>query len=390
MIPKPLDQISLVDLEALRGTAGESKTIEYKRIMPASNNEGSIKFLRAVCAFANTSGGDLLLGIDEDQGIATAITGLAGDIDAEKRRLLDLLGVHLEPRVPRVEMHAIACAYDKHVLIVRTYRSWLAPHRVKINDRFYGRNAAGTYALDVGELRAAFLLSDSVADRIRGFRADRLIKIANGETPIRLKLHSAMVVHVIPLSTFADGRHIDVVAAIENGHVFPKLPGRHNQGSVHAVNLDGFLTCPPGSEAARAYAQVFRTGAIEGVYSLPNEPDTGLPFLDGPSFEHIIVAALRNYLLFLNDIDIVPPIFVFLAFCNVRNCRLRETAEFGSGYYMRGSLQQDTVALPEIMIDSDRADVPAAMKLTFDTVWNAFGLRRSNKYNAAGIWIDQA
>lgn len=41
---------------------GESKTIEYKELMPAN----SIKYLRTVVAFANGIGGKLIFGIKDD------------------------------------------------------------------------------------------------------------------------------------------------------------------------------------------------------------------------------------------------------------------------------------------------------------------------------------
>jgi hypothetical protein len=39
------------------------------------------------------------------------------------------------------------------------------------------------------------------------------------------------------------------------------------------------------------------------------------------------------------------------------------------------------------MIDSDPADLPAAMRSSFNTVWNAFGYEKSDKYNTQGEWI---
>jgi hypothetical protein len=44
-------------------------------------------------------------------------------------------------------------------------RSWIAPHRVKANDKFYGRNSKGKYPLDVSELRTAFMLSEQLTEK---------------------------------------------------------------------------------------------------------------------------------------------------------------------------------------------------------------------------------
>jgi hypothetical protein len=52
---------------------------------------------------------------------------------------------------------------------------------VSKNYKFYGRNSAGKYPPDVGELRTAFTLSETVAERIRNFRVDRIARLALGQ-----------------------------------------------------------------------------------------------------------------------------------------------------------------------------------------------------------------
>jgi hypothetical protein len=42
----------------------------------------------------------------------------------------------------------------------------------------------------------------------------------------------------------------------------------------------------------------------------------------------------------------------------------------GAGYYDRDPLKTDTVALPEVIFDTEPADVPAAMRMAFNTVLN--------------------
>jgi hypothetical protein len=57
MISKPIHQLKLADLQTLIGSARESKTLEFKREMPAGTSDEKIKFLAAVSALANTAGG---------------------------------------------------------------------------------------------------------------------------------------------------------------------------------------------------------------------------------------------------------------------------------------------------------------------------------------------
>lgn len=181
---KPASQINLPDLHALLGLVHEGKTIEYKREMPARKNDEIVKFLAPVLSLASTAGGDLLIGVDTKSGLAYSISGVAfADLAAEKLRPEQLLANSIEPRLPRVEIEAVDCAEGRHVLVIRSHRSWIGPYMVTVNDKFYGRNSADKYPLDVTELRSTFVLGESVAERIRNFRRDRLIKVSAGETP---------------------------------------------------------------------------------------------------------------------------------------------------------------------------------------------------------------
>jgi predicted HTH transcriptional regulator len=129
MIRKPVHDIRLPDLDALvAGAVAESKTIEYKQEMPGGTRDEKIKCLAAVSSFANTAGGDLLIGVPARDGIPIAVSGIAvPSIDDEKLRLENLLADCIEPRIPRVEIAAIPCSGGQHALLVRVHRSGWPP-----------------------------------------------------------------------------------------------------------------------------------------------------------------------------------------------------------------------------------------------------------------------
>ena len=113
MIPKSIHDISLDYLKRTLRNARESKTLEFKRMMPAKGDKEVIQFLSAVTAFANTAGGDLVIGVDSDDGIATNIAGipLAG-YDAYKLHLEQLLAGNVELRLPPVAFHLSSAATE--------------------------------------------------------------------------------------------------------------------------------------------------------------------------------------------------------------------------------------------------------------------------------------
>ena len=222
-----------------------------------------MRFLKAVSALANTSGGDVLLGVEAVNGVAMALPGLDLDNpDGETLRLENMIRDGLEPRLPRVDIRTIEVAEHRYVVVVRVARSWIAPHRVRKNSEFYARNAAGTYPLDVGELRTAFTMSETVASRIRNFRTDRLARIHGRESPVALSAGGCMVVHVLPLSAFTAAVEIDI-AAYEAGS--NRLSPMAASGWDWRINLDGLVTYSAvAGSASRGYAQTFRNGAPSG------------------------------------------------------------------------------------------------------------------------------
>ncbi|WP_296746321.1 RNA-binding domain-containing protein [Mesorhizobium sp.] len=391
MLPfSDLSKVTKQDLEGLKGRVSETRTLEFKREMRAGSSEEKIKFLAAVTSLANTAGGDLVIGIETKDGVASDVPGVQiSNADAEKLRLEQLLDTGVDQRLPRCQFQQIEVGAGAFVLIIRVPRSWLAPHRVTSNDKFYGRNSAGKYPLDVSELRSAFVQSQAAADRIRSFRADRLIKIQSGETPLQLDAGGRLVTHVVPLSTFATGEVLDIVSLTANGTEMPLPPGRAGSSYSHGINLDGVFTFsnPPG-ELARAYCQAFRSGAVEGVDYL--NLDERLPYIVG-NFEPVVISAVGNYRRFLLDIGLGYPFFVFLSLTNAKGCRIRTpfsgSYSKGGGYNQMGLLYDDVIQLPDATLTGPTSSIAEAMRLTFNTLWNGFGFQRSPSYNEEGQWV---
>ncbi len=101
-------------------TRSEGKDLEFKRDL--SSPDG---VLRTIIAFANTSGGTLLLGVEDRTRHVRGIK----DILAEEERLANLVNDRIAPRlVPDIE---ILPWRRTHVLAVRIYPSPSRPHYLK-------------------------------------------------------------------------------------------------------------------------------------------------------------------------------------------------------------------------------------------------------------------
>jgi hypothetical protein len=388
MIPKPLKDIRLTELESLIGVARESKTLEFKAELPRKADSELVPFIAGVSSLANTAGGDFVLGVYAREGVAAGVPGIAiPSLDAEKLRLEQALANGLEPRLPRVDIEAVDCGGGQYVLVVRVPRSWVGPHRVKANNCFYGRNSGGRYPLDVGELRTAFVLLESVADRIRSFRAERLAQIGGGGMPVPLPPGGRAILHVVPFPPFAGRHDIDVVQAISEGTFMPLPLGGMSGANQLSVNLNGIVNfAPGGSDIATSYVQFFRNGALEGVVALSQDERNNRPYIAGPALCRKIVFALRQYVDVLNAYDTGFPVFALLSFVGMDGSTLRYNSGVGNGFSVAGPRSGATIILPEITLEGPVTDAPAVLKPTFNALWNAYGFLRCDLYDGQGTW----
>jgi hypothetical protein len=105
------DEISERDLlEQIQAGVPEGVLVDYKRDMYGRADADVREFLKDVSSFANTAGGHLIIGMDEDGGIPTALAPLTVDADQERQRLENLARDGLEPRVVGLLIKAVNIA----------------------------------------------------------------------------------------------------------------------------------------------------------------------------------------------------------------------------------------------------------------------------------------
>ncbi|ACB95926.1 putative transcriptional regulator [Beijerinckia indica subsp. indica ATCC 9039] len=383
-----LDKVTEADLNNLISTCvPESPTIDYKRDTYGNSEGDKREFLADVSSFANTIGGDIVIGIDEAGGLPTAVKPLTGDIDAEVRRLESIALSGIEPRLTNLRIRSVPVA-GGHAIIVRVPRSFVPPHRViaQNSNRFYARAGTKKYEPNVEQLRHLFTDAPHVLERIRSFQADRLVKITVGETPTPLGPLGKVVLHVIPLPSFADGRMADIVSQLAKGGHVPCPLDEVGFSSNYAVNLDGYLSYSVGPPGARlAYAQFFRNGAIEGVGELRSDDNVNSCFITR-DLTNLIMSRVRLYLDVLRAYDLGLPVYIFLSLCNATRVVYRYADASGVGCHDSRPLSREIVSVPEIYIDDFNVDVIDVMRPAFTTLWNAVGFLSCNRYDDLARW----
>jgi hypothetical protein len=381
----PFDRIAEADIQRLisMGVA-ESPYLDYKQETYGDAGADRSEFLADISSFANTLGGDLVVGIAEENGLPIALTPFVGDCDAEKRRLEQIALSGLEPRIPNLRIHSVPIAAGGHLIIIRVPRSFIPPHRVVARDsnRFWARAGSTKYQPNVEQLRRLFNDAPHIAERIRAFQTDRLIKISAGETPIPMNRIGKLVLHVIPVPSFADSRLVDIVSALDRNHLPTPLDELYLP-AIGAVNLDGYVNHAAAASGQRqAYAQFFRNGAIEGVGELRNDDRMHSRFIGG-AFTQLIVTHVQQYLEVLRYYDMGLPVYVFLSFCNAMNTVYRYASQ-EAPWEETKPLGREIATFPELYVDNFDVDVSTVMRPVFNVVWNAFGRPSCEIYDDQG------
>lgn len=393
----PLTKINFDDIveadlnDEIEAGAPEGAQRDYKRDAYGRADADVKEFLKDVTSFANTAGGHLIIGIDEDAGIPNAKTPLpALDADTELQRLESLIASGIEPRIFGVRMKAVQIATGGVVIVIRVPQSWRPPHRVSArgSNKFYGRNSAGAFELNVEDLRMLFSVGSEATDRARAFRDDRLTKIAAGRgiAPL-VEDCGRLIVHLIPASAFRLPGAVDIASAQTAGEQLRPLGD--GLGYSPSINFEGFANLHQSQNGCRAYTQIFRNGVIEAVrvraYAVPEGDDRILPSL---LIEQTLIERIPAYLRAMNALGIAPPIIALISLQAIAGARLG----VGENYLNEvPRISGPDLLLPDVMIENYGTDAEfhRAIKPAIDSLWNTAGILRSPHFSATGEWVGQ-
>jgi hypothetical protein len=380
---KVLESLQESDLQALLDNqVPEGKSIEYKELLSGTSDSDRKEFLADASSFANAAGGHLIFGIAESSGVPTELCGSeTSNSDAEIRRLESMIQDGIAPRIPGISTRAIPLASSRVVIVIRIPRSFASPHMVtfKGHSRFYSRNSAGKYPLDVTELRTAFALSETTSERIRDFCLERLARVVSGETPAPLKEGAKIVLHVIPLSAFEPGTGFDLNSL---GSDAIRVEPMYVTSWSHRFNFDGVL-----GYSSHSYLQVFRNGIIEAVEALLLEDRDGAHVIPSIAYEKELLKELPRFLSIQKELRVDSPLFIMLSLVGVKGYTMAVDQLRFLGHDSH-PVDRDTLQVPEVMIERFDINPVEVMKPIFDSIWNAAGFPRSMNYDENGKWVE--
>lgn len=382
---KPLEEWTEGDLMGLveLGLA-ERRDLEYKRALPGRADKDKRETAADLSSFGNAAGGWLIYGLDAIEGVPQQVVGLPDSADEFILWLDQVAQSLIDPRLPGMRVHSVPLADGSSCVVVRVPASWTKPHAVRVNDalRFYARNSAGKYLLDVREVRDLFVGSDLARERLTRFRAERIMQIEADDTPLTLTEHPKVVLHLVPLQSFSSGASVEVREFSWRSRVGQLIPIAGNPDGWR-YNFDGLVTFVEENDGrAASYVQVFRNGAIEAVdtYSVVGRLGPG-DVIPSKTFEQHVLDAVPPLMEGLKFLELDPPVVVMMSLVGVKGLRM------GMKHGTSDPIDRDVLLFPEQLAESYPKDPAPLMHPLIDMVWNACGLERSPHFDVDGNYF---
>ena len=406
-IYRRIDEIDKAFLQSLvEEEVMEDRGIEYKRDLnilidlPKDVMErGKQEFCGDVSAFANTDGGFLIYGIDQDvEGRANELNGISclDNFDKLRNRLFQIIGAGIEPQLFGVDIEKVDLDKERSIILIHVPSSWSKPHWVgkKGCRTFYTRTSSGKDHLDIRNVRELFVLSETAIDRVHNFRSERIAAINDDAIPVYLHEWPKAVLHVVPFSSIVQNKQLDLPALTRR----LDDTGKSKRFSDFRFNFEGIYYGPRNGQGAYYY-QVFRNGCVEFTECIEpnNEKELYAPYVENFVWDACLPRVFEWY----DTLGVVPPLFFMLSLLNIRGCKL---VNWAKGSYLFSGRRIDGFHEEDIHSIDDKVDLPISelkieryeqdadkfmsqLRPAFDMVWQSSGWPHSPGFDDDDNWL---
>lgn len=355
---KNIADITLDDIYSLvEDEIDENNFIEYKGELDKNGEKKHIP--RTVCGFANSEGGLLILGIYDDKEGFDKIQGvkLKNDWERKKQSLITLLRDNVEPYFD-VGIEKLNLKNGKVLIIIKTPKSWIAPHRVKKGQEkdFYMRRNGRTEPMEFNELKEMFDMNNKLTERINDFRYKHVLKYSSEDTN-----HYKVIYHLIPSNSFNN-----IQINLEDAKEY--LMTNRVMSPEWNYNFEGIY-----QSRYEKFGQMFRNGIFEKVQKTGGENDNVSLCHFEDDFKIFINKMLKVY----ESLNIFCPIIFFVTFTNIKG----RDVPVDHFYKRRGEIfdkERDILDAPGIIFESEET-IDEDVSNLFLQFWNHFGYDKKYK-----------
>lgn len=396
-IDKDIKNITKEDLENLvRNHKQEDSFLDFKRDLYGKTDTDKKELLKDVSAFANGSGGEIIIGIEEDNySQAKTLCGFTTtNISVEKNRIEQIIMNGLEPKLDTFKVRYIHIGNHRFVMIIRIEHSPLFPHMVSFQrfNKFYIRKSDKNLLLDVYELRNLFLKSENFMQEIRKYNQDKINNILEKNAILPTIDAPKILINFIPFDAFTRQTYLDL--AKSNLKInFPE----------QRINFDGLLAYQMNDKGINSYAQIHRNGIIEflsssnKVFDIINNPfviannlaTEKLKIIYGEKngFEYYLIRKSYEFINILKKLKVQTPIYIFISIIDAKGYRI--LYKNNNEEKITNAIDRNILSIPELELKRYDNDLKSIIRMAFNMIWNACGEKESINFDNQGNWLGE-
>lgn len=359
----------------------ENKELEYKDysfINGKIPDKQKDKFIKEVVAFANTNGGIIIIGMQEDENrlpVKLKGAGLSiGEFDNWLSSFRQLVLSRIRPHLHGIECIPIELNESNIAIVVSVPKSYVRPHSFwdGNKDEFFMRYSNGITYMDIDDLRKEFLYTNGIQDKIRQFRRERISLIAANECIGDLGNKAKIVFHIIPEWSFELGNQIDL-SKLNNNTRFRPISA---SGWDYRYNADGYciFSYERKTNLIKDYTQVFHNGIIEAVEIRLMSENGEKRVYEWSQVQLACIGSLVEYGNIMERLHIPKPWHILATILNAKDY----VANFGwEGLSL--PIERNLIFSLDGVCTED-IQMKVALKPVFDSLSNAFGFEKSNAF----------
>lgn len=370
-----IKNIQKADLQALiDNQVFENRELEYKDYSFAGGklpDKQRDKFMKEIAAFANTNGGTIIIGMQEDENrLPTKLSGAGmglGDFDGWLSSFKQMVLSHIRPHLHGIECVPVALEDNNIAIVISIPKSYARPHSFwdGNKDEFFMRHVNGIMYMDIDDLRKEFLYTNGLQDKIREFRRERISLILANECVGDLGNLAKLVIHIIPEWSFELGNTIELKRVDRNASIRP-LSG---SSWDYRYNADGYCIfgVSPRFRYIPTYTQFFHNGIIEAteVRSISGYEDKEV--YDWSALQGQLMRVITDYGSHLEMLNVPKPWHISATLLNAKGYVT------STGWDMSAPIERDIVNSLEGICTED-SPIQDALKVVFNSLSNAFGI----------------
>ena len=276
----------------------------------------------------------------------------------------------MDPRLIGVRLRWVPLASGTSVLVIRVAAGVTAPHRIvyRNSGKFFARNSAGKYEMDVHELRHAFTEAENVPRRFRQLHAEAIERAQGVDMPFAISPDPTAVASIMPLSLFREDREIPVT--------FKEAILPHGGGNYSYFDtIEGVLTHTPidrETGTVRSIVVTHRTGRTDSAWTIGGIREVRLGvsvrYVYAPTFEQGLLDAAISTQARFREFGIEGPWIILVSAYGVKGFQMPT-----GDHYATKPAFRDQALLGELRVDhiDENAILPILKRF-----WLLFGEHR--------------